>query len=123
MLIVRIFYQDVSFGTGKLKLDSGECISVPNVVRTVTRSTMISQYMHYCKDENFETLSRATLYQILEVREASPRKSLQGLATLLRMELPLLTQLRKLRRSLRNLAQTKIGLKTEKSKLESQNVT
>jgi hypothetical protein len=73
------FYQDVSFGTRKLKLDSGDCISMPNVVRTVTRSTMISQYMHRCKDENFEPLSRATLYRILEVREASQRKSLQGL--------------------------------------------
>jgi hypothetical protein len=73
------FYQDVYFGTRKLKLDSGECISMPNVVWTVTRSTMISQYMHHCKDENFEPLSRATLYRILEVREASQRKSLQGL--------------------------------------------
>ena len=40
---------------------------------------MISQYMHHCKDENFELLSRATLCRILEVREASQRKSLQGL--------------------------------------------
>ena len=73
------FYQDVSFGTRKLKLDNGECISTPNVVRTVTRSTMVSKYMHHCKDENFEPLSRATPYRIREVREASQRKSRQGL--------------------------------------------
>ena len=29
------FYQDVSFGTKLLKLDSGEPIEMPNVVRTV----------------------------------------------------------------------------------------
>ena len=40
------FYQDVSFGTKLLKLDSGETIEMPSVVRTVTRSTMISQYKY-----------------------------------------------------------------------------
>ena len=37
------FYQDVSYGTNVLKLDSGETMEMPNVVRTVTRSTMINQ--------------------------------------------------------------------------------
>ena len=52
---------------------------MPNVVRTVTRSTMLAQYWQYCSEEEFEPLSRATLYRILEVREASQRKALQGL--------------------------------------------
>ena len=73
------FYQDVSFGTKLLKLDSGETIEVPNVVRTVTRSTMISQYIQFCQEEKCEPLSRSSLSKILEVREASQRKSLQGL--------------------------------------------
>ena len=73
------FYQDVSFGTKLLKLDSGEIIEMPNVVRTVTRSTMISQYIQFCQEEKSEPLSRSTLFKILEVREASQRKSLQGL--------------------------------------------
>ena len=73
------FYQDVSFGTRKLKLDSGEQLTMPNVVRTVTRSTMIFQYLEFCKEQNFDPLSRSTLYRILDVREASQRKSLQGL--------------------------------------------
>jgi hypothetical protein len=72
------FYQDVSFGTRKLKLDSGEQLTMPNVVRTVTRSTMIFQYLEFCKEQNFDPLSRSTLYRILDVREASHRKSLQG---------------------------------------------
>ena len=73
------FYQDVSYGTKFLKLDSGETIEMPNVVRTVTRSTMISQYIQFCQEEKFEPLSRTTLFKILEVRQASQRKSLQGL--------------------------------------------
>ena len=52
---------------------------MPNVVRTVTRSTMISQYIQFCQEEKFEPLSRTTLFKILEVRRASQRKSLQGL--------------------------------------------
>ncbi len=73
------FYQDVSFGTRKVRLDSGQQMIMPNVVRTVCRSTMIKQYQQRCSEEEFEPLSRATLYRILKVREASQRKSLQGL--------------------------------------------
>ena len=40
---------------------------------------MLSQYTQFCQEENFQPLSRSTLFKILEVREASQRKSLQGL--------------------------------------------
>ena len=73
------FYQDVAYGTRILKLDTGEKLTMPNIVRTVTRSTMIHQYQQYCDEEGFSPLSVRTLYKILEVREASQRKSLQGL--------------------------------------------
>ena len=35
--------------------------------------------MVYCKEENVDPLSRSTLYRILEVRDASEKKSLAGL--------------------------------------------
>lgn len=73
------FYQDVAFGVCKLELENGEKLTMPNVVRTVTRSTMIAQYLDYCNKEDVEPLSRSTLYRILEVRKSSQRKSLQGL--------------------------------------------
>lgn len=73
------FYQDVAYGTRVLKLDSGLEVSMPNVVRTVTRSTMVHQYLQYCNEEEFTPLCQRTLFKILEVREASQRKSLQGL--------------------------------------------
>lgn len=73
------FHQDVAYGVRSLRLDSGARIEMPNVIRTVTRSTMIAQYFQFCKEESFDPLSRSTLYRILEVREASQRKSFQGL--------------------------------------------
>lgn len=73
------FYQDVSFGTRTVKLDSGQQMVMPNVVRTVGRSTMIEQYHQWCREEDYQPLGRSTLYRILKVREASQRKSLQGL--------------------------------------------
>ncbi len=73
------YHQDVAFGTRRLKLESGETIEMPNIIRTVTKCTMVAQYLQFCKEEEFEPLSRTTLFRILEVREASQRKSLQGL--------------------------------------------
>ncbi|CAB3999109.1 Retrovirus-related Pol poly [Paramuricea clavata] len=72
------FYQDVAFGTRKLKLDSGSKLTIPNVIRNVTRSTLISQYMQYCEDQKVEPLTCATLFRILKIREASERKFLHG---------------------------------------------
>ena len=73
------FYQDVSYGTKVLKLDSGETMEMPNIMRTVTRSIMNNQYVQLCQVERCELLSRSTLFKILDVQEASQRKSLQGL--------------------------------------------
>lgn len=73
------FYQDVAYGTRTLNLDCGERLVMPNVVRIVGRSTMIEQYFKHCSEEGVDPLGRSTLYRILEVREASQRKSLQGL--------------------------------------------
>lgn len=55
------FYQDVAYGTRTLKFDSGEKIIIPNIIRTVTRSTMITQYLQYRK-EVFLILSAEQLF-------------------------------------------------------------
>ena len=41
------FVQDVAFGTKTLKLDSGEKIITPAVIRTVIPSRIIRQYLDY----------------------------------------------------------------------------
>ena len=38
------FYQDVSYGNKVFTLNNGDRIEMPNVVRILTRSTMIEQY-------------------------------------------------------------------------------
>lgn len=48
---------------------------MPNVIRTLTRSTMISQYLMFCEEEQEVPLSRTILFRILEVREASQQRS------------------------------------------------
>ena len=55
------FYQDVAYGTRVIKLETGEKLTMPNVVRTVTRTTMINQYLQYCDEEMFSPLSTRTL--------------------------------------------------------------
>ena len=55
------FYQDVAYGTKVIKLETGEKLAMPNVVRTVTRTTMINQYLQYCDEERFSPLSNRTL--------------------------------------------------------------
>ena len=73
------FYQGVAYGTRVIKLETGEKLTMPNVVHTITRTTMINQYIQFCDEERFSPLSTQTLYKILEVREVSQRRSLQGL--------------------------------------------
>ena len=75
----RIFTKYVAYGTRKLKLDSGQTLTMPNIIRNVTRSTLIQQYSKHCEEEEVQPLSRATLFRVLDVREASERKSLQGI--------------------------------------------
>ncbi|PFX27376.1 hypothetical protein AWC38_SpisGene7926 [Stylophora pistillata] len=43
------------------------------------RCQTIEQYLEYCKEQCHEPLSGSTMFKILEIREASQRKSLQGL--------------------------------------------
>lgn len=73
------FLQDVAYGTKELKLDSGEKITIPNVIRTMLPSRIIKQYVSYCQETAFEPASERTLYRIVDVCAASKQKSLQGL--------------------------------------------
>ena len=66
--------QDVSYGSKILVQDSGDRIEMSNVVRTVTRSTMIEQYLECYKLQCHKPLSRFALFKMLEIREASQRK-------------------------------------------------
>ncbi|VDI36911.1 Hypothetical predicted protein, partial [Mytilus galloprovincialis] len=73
------YVQDVAFGERILKLSTGQKIHIPDVVRTVIGSRIISSYKAYCSESNFEPLGRSSLYNILKQCSASQRKSLSGL--------------------------------------------
>ena len=55
------YYQDVAYGTRTLKLESGEELVMPNVVRTVARCTIINQYLEHCKETGFHPISSSTM--------------------------------------------------------------
>lgn len=73
------FNQISSYTTHDLKLDSGDILVIPDVVRTVIHSNLIKLYKLYCADNDFTPLSDSTLCQILKSCEASKRKCLKGL--------------------------------------------
>ncbi|XP_013412388.1 uncharacterized protein LOC106175104 isoform X1 [Lingula anatina] len=73
------FLQDVAYGSRMLKLSSGETIEVPNAVRTLIASRLVQLYQLYCEENDFVPLGRSTLLNILQVCEASQRKSVAGL--------------------------------------------
>ena len=68
--VENIHYHNVSFGTRTVKLDSGQQMIMPNIVRTVGQSTMIEQYHQRWRKEEYQPLGRSMLYRILKVREA-----------------------------------------------------
>ena len=59
------FVQDVAFGTKTLKLDSGERVPIPAVIRTMLPSRIISQYLLHCNEQNFDPPSERSLYRIM----------------------------------------------------------
>ena len=73
------FIQDVAYGTKELKLDPGEKIPIPNMIRTMAPSRIIKQFISYCQETEFIPASERTLYRIIDVCAASRQKSLQGL--------------------------------------------
>ena len=72
--------QDMPFGEKHLQLSNGTMLTVPNVIRTMIPSRIVSQYKRFCVDSGFKPFSDSTMrLRILSERSASVRKSLQGL--------------------------------------------
>lgn len=59
--------QDVAFGTKSLKLDSGDSIIMPAVVRTMIPSRIIEQYQSDCAQNGFEPAGQRSLYRMIDV--------------------------------------------------------
>ena len=61
------FLQDVAYGTRTLKLENGQSLEIPNMVRTVISSHLVRMYLNFCEESNFEPLRRSTLFNIIKV--------------------------------------------------------
>ena len=59
--------QDVAYGTRTLKLESGQSLEIPNMVRTVISSHLARMYLNFCVESNFEPLRRSMLINIIKV--------------------------------------------------------
>lgn len=71
--------QDLPFGEKSLKLECGNVIQIPNVIRVSISERIIDQYLAYAAESDVTPLSRSTLRRVLSACSASTRKSLQGL--------------------------------------------
>ena len=72
------FMQLVSYGTRDLKLESGEIITIPDVIRTTNHSKIIDLYLSYCRESNFIPLGQSTLFRILNNYSATKRTNMHG---------------------------------------------
>lgn len=61
------FLQDVAYGTRTLKLESGQSLEIPNMVRAVISSHLVHMYLNFCVESNFEPFGRSTLFNIIKV--------------------------------------------------------
>ncbi|VDI83212.1 Hypothetical predicted protein [Mytilus galloprovincialis] len=73
------FIQLSSFGTRELKLENGDKIMIPEVVRSTCSSNLVNMYISYCKENEFVPLSSSTLYKILSSCSAATKTNLRGL--------------------------------------------
>lgn len=48
--------KDLPFGQKTLKMESGEIVAIPNVVRSLTSSTLINQYFQLCEEDNISPI-------------------------------------------------------------------
>ena len=71
--------QDMPFGEKHLQLSDGTMLTVPNVIRTMIPSRIVSQYKRFCVDSGFKPFNNSMMLRILSECSASVRKSLQGL--------------------------------------------
>ncbi|CAC5380307.1 unnamed protein product [Mytilus coruscus] len=69
----------VGFGQTVLKLSTNEKLTIPKVVRNLIHARIINSYQTYCLETGFSSFSKASLYRILKVCNASKQKALQGL--------------------------------------------
>lgn len=70
--------QEVAYGTTKLKLDSGDKITVANAILNGIHEHAVKVYTMHCKEIKCKPLGRSTLLKILDKMKPHTRKKLSG---------------------------------------------
>ena len=55
--------KDLPYGTRNLKLSSGEVVEVPNLIRCLSPSSLVSQYTQYCDAEEVAHLGEYNIHK------------------------------------------------------------
>ena len=71
------YFQDVAYGT-TFKLDSGQEIVVPHIIRTSIKLQLVKVYTDHCSLIGYKPLSQSSSLRILEGCKTSQRKALSG---------------------------------------------
>ena len=69
----------MAYGTTTLKLDSGQEIVVPHIIRTSIKLQLVKVYTDHCSLIGYKPLSQSSLLRILEDCKTSQRKALSGI--------------------------------------------
>jgi hypothetical protein len=70
--------QEVAYGTTKLKLDSGDKITVSNTILNGIYEHAVKEYIIHCREINYCPLGRSTLLKMLDKMKPHTRKKLSG---------------------------------------------
>jgi hypothetical protein len=71
--------QEVAYGTTKLKLDSGDKVTVGNTILNGIHEHAVKEYIVYCTEINYESLGCSTLRNILKKMKPHIRTKLAGI--------------------------------------------
>lgn len=72
---------DLAYGTTKVCYSSGVKSHIPKPILTGLRTHAIANYLDFCNHTNTKTLSRTSLFKVLNLLKPSQRHSLAGLDT------------------------------------------
>ena len=50
--------KDLPYGQKTLKLETGEVVTIPNVIRSLSSSALINQYYQLCEEDNISPLGK-----------------------------------------------------------------
>ena len=74
-----ILFRTSRWAKKKFKLSSNKELVIPNVIRTVIPTQIVSQYEELSSEQGFKWMGCQVLYKVLHVCSASVTKYLQGL--------------------------------------------